>query len=61
MSVFPACISAYHMHVSCSHRPVEGIRSPGTGCSELPLNPLEEQQVPLTTEPPLQSMYMLLL
>ena len=52
------------MCVQCSRRPKEGTGSPGTGgpdgCEppygfwELNLNPLEEQQVFLITESPLQ-------
>lgn len=30
------CLSVYHMHVSCLQRPVEGIRSPGTGSCRRP-------------------------
>lgn len=30
MGVFPICISMHHVHASCSMRPEEGVRSPGT-------------------------------
>jgi hypothetical protein len=53
----------YHIHACCLWRPEEGIRPLGTkvidsykppsGHWELKLDPLEEQQVLLTTEPSL--------
>lgn len=60
MHVWPTC-NMYHTHGWCLQRPRKGIRYPGTGvtkgcellcgCWDPYLNPLQEQQVFLTSEP----------
>jgi hypothetical protein len=60
MGDLPACIPVYHVHAWCPQRPEDCISSPGTevirgcelpsGCWDSNLDPLEEQQMFLTTE-----------
>jgi hypothetical protein len=64
MSLFPACISVYHLCASCLWRSEEGIRFPESEvadsceppcrCLELNPGPPERHKVLLITEPSLQ-------
>lgn len=71
MSVLTACMSVHSGYAWYPGGPEEGIRSPETGiadngkqpggCWELNLDPLQEQQLFLTSEPPVQPQVRILL
>jgi hypothetical protein len=64
VSASPACMYVCYVHAWYPRSSEEGIQSPGMevidtyeppcGCPELNPDPLQEQKVLLTTEPPLQ-------